>query len=237
MGDVHLIVQRKAGTGKTTIATFLADYLIQRQRPGGSLLVLDTDTAHASLSRFPGLQARLVAPAELTDVLVPHRGDAVIDGGPEAHAAIMDHLRDDQTLPRLAQAGHALTVHCVVVGGGAQDDSLANLLDSIRTLPPSIRLIVWLNDYFGEIVSPTGQPFDKMRVYAEHHHRLFGLVTLRARHNTMFGRALQDMLKEGMTFTEAVPSPEFFIMERQRLVMMQREIAGLLDLVLLPNDL
>ncbi|TWB42310.1 hypothetical protein [Nitrospirillum viridazoti] len=53
----------------------------------------------------------------------------------------------------------------------------------------------------------------------------------------MFGRALQDMLKEGMTFTEAVPCPEFFIMERQRLVMMQREIAGLIDLVLLPNDL
>lgn len=234
MNNVHVTFQAKGGVGKSMIASFIAAHLQQRQRPGEGVLAIDTDPLNASLSQYPALQARMVPPplAGLTDMIAAHRGDAVIDTGPAAYFDVHRYLVDGQAANVLAKANRSLTVHCVIAGGTAQDHTLTCLLDLVRTLPPSIRIVVWLNHYFGKIASPAGQSFAEMKIYAEHRARLGGVVTLTNEEYCLFTEDLREMLIRRQTFSEAVDDPELGIMVRHRLGVLQDDLVNQLDAVL-----
>jgi hypothetical protein len=122
-------------------------------------------------------------------------------------------------------------VHTVVTGGQALHDTLQGFQQLAEQLPETANLIVWLNEYFGEIVSE-GKEFEEMRVYDRYRSRLSGLIRIRRQTSSTFGKDVEIMLDRKLTFDEVSESPDFGLMAKQRLATVRRAIFTQLDSVL-----
>jgi len=89
-------------------------------------------------------------------------------------------------------------------------------------------VIVWLNEYFGE-VSKDGKPFEEFRVAEEQAHKLLGTVVIRDRNPNTYGDDMRQMLLKRLTFEEAIRLGEFSLVSKQRLTIIRRELFEQLD--------
>lgn len=71
-----------------------------------------------------------------------------------------------------------------------------------------------------------------MKVYLAHKDRIRGLVRLYRQSADTFGKDVELMLNERLTFDEAIQSPTFSLMAKQRLKMVKRGLFEQMDLVL-----
>ncbi len=90
--------------------------------------------------------------------------------------------------------------------------------------------IVWLNEYFGPI-ELDGKTFVEMKVYKEHASKVRGLIRIQERNADTFGKDIQVLAKNKLTFEEALASPDWQIMARQRIRTVQRDLFEQLDAV------
>lgn len=233
MWEVHVVFQSKGGIGKSLVATFLTQYLREKWAFPSQVLAVDADGLNNSFSNTLQSGAAVVGAdmATLTDAIRAHQGDVVIDIGPSSYLAMGEWLTSPETVTTLLKEGWTIKVHSIVVGGWAQAETLQGLLYAMQVLPPQIRLIVWLNDYFGPVISPTGGDFETMKIYTENRGRLWGIIRLRMRGRETFVRDLMRMLARRQTFADAIIHPDVQITARQRLTMLRREIFGAISLV------
>jgi hypothetical protein len=115
---------------------------------------------------------------------------------------------------------HALTavvVHTILSGGPAMLDTAKALEAVIEQFPPSVELIVWLNDFFGPIGRTAASALNGHLSTSGTAPRIAGLARLERLNPDAFGRNLRDMFARQMTFGEADQSQEFRIVARQRL--------------------
>jgi hypothetical protein len=91
-------------------------------------------------------------------------------------------------------------------------------------------LVVWLNEYFGE-VKQHGASFPDMAVYKNHREKIHGVVAMVRRNADTFGRDVEQMISRKLTFDEAVNTPDFTIMAKQRLRVIQRDLFEQLDAI------
>ncbi|MGI9070808.1 MAG: hypothetical protein ACR2JB_05630 [Bryobacteraceae bacterium] len=84
-------------------------------------------------------------------------------------------------------------------------------------------MIVWLNEYFGE-VSKDGKPFEQFRATGEQAHELLGRVVIRERNPNTYGDDMRQMLAKRLTFEEASRLAEFSLVSKQRLAIIRREL-------------
>ena len=61
--------------------------------------------------------------------------------------------------------------------------------------------------------------------------RVIGIVRIAQRDSDTFGKDLANMTTRRLTFSDALESPEFMVMSRQRLTMVRRETFHQLDRV------
>ena len=118
-------------------------------------------------------------------------------------------------------------MHTVVTGGQALGDTLKgfkSLADSITERS----MVVWLNEYFG-LIERDGKTFTEMLAYKESESKIFGLVRIPKRNHDTFGRDIEDMVSQKLTFDEAIRDGHFTIMTKQRLRVVQRDLFEQLD--------
>ena len=89
-------------------------------------------------------------------------------------------------------------------------------------------MIVWLNEYLGEI-SSDGKPFEEFRVAEEQADKLLGTVMIRERNPNTHGDDMRQMLTKRLTFDEAIRLADFSLVPKQRLAIIRREIFDQLD--------
>jgi hypothetical protein len=87
----------------------------------------------------------------------------------------------------------------------------------VAQFPPSVELVVWVNEFFGPIVTEAGEGFERTPLYQQNRARILGLVRLERLNPDTSGRNLRDMLSRQITFAEADRSSDFRIVARQRL--------------------
>jgi hypothetical protein len=114
-----------------------------------------------------------------------------------------------------------------VAGGQAMSDTL-NGLERLAETTTEKNVIVWLNEFFGE-VSKDGKPFEQFRVAEEQAHKLLGTVVIRERNPNTYGDDMRLMLARRLTFREAIQLGEFSLVSKQRLEIIQRELFEQLD--------
>jgi hypothetical protein len=109
-------------------------------------------------------------------------------------------------------------------------DTLRGLDQLCEQLPPEAELVVWLNEYFGNI-EMDGKQFEAMTVYAKHCQRISNLVRIPRQTSSTFGTDVALMLEKKLTFADVDKSLDFGLMAKQRLTQVKRTIFDQLAMV------
>lgn len=187
MANVHLFLRGKGGSGKSTTAFFLAQYLSGMNRV---VKCLDTDPVNHTLAGFPGLKAIQVDVVK-NDVIDPTKFDeiveyiahcdeddsVIIDNGASSFIPFCEYLLSAQVPDLLREMGHTITIHTVIVGKAAMVDTLAGFQSLVTSFVFPTEIVVWLNPYFGE-VEENGKSFFDSKAYQSCKNRISGVINL-----------------------------------------------------------
>ena len=236
ISTVHLSLQGKGGVGKSLVASILAQYLGQR---GKTVRCVDTDPVNKTLSQYKGLpteQLKLLREGGvdqrafdglMEQLLKEDPATFVVDNGASTFIPLWNYILENNVHQMLRNARKRLFVHTVITGGQALFDTL-NGFSQVAESTSEQNIIVWVNEYFGR-VEHEGRQFADMKVFHENQHRVFGTVALTKRNQDTFGRDMEEMISQKLTFLEAIRDSEYSIMTKQRLKVIERDIFEQLD--------
>ena len=222
---VHFVLQGKGGVGKTLIASLLAQFYLEK---GGHLVCLDTDPVNGSFSAIRALGASHIklldgdrinvdVVDEIVERVIVEDANFVVDNGAASFVPLSRYLVEHDIAGLIAGAGKQVVVHTVLTGGPAMLDTAKALAAIIEQFPTVVEVVVWLNEFFGPIVTDSGQSFEQTPLYDQCRGRIAGIVRLERLNPDTFGRNVRDMLARQITFAEADQSSDFRIVARQRL--------------------
>jgi hypothetical protein len=222
---VHLVLQGKGGVGKTFVASLLAQFYREKAAP---VVCLDTDPVNSSFSAIRALEAKHVsllvgdridvdALDELVERVMTEDAHFVIDNGAASFVPLSRYLVEHDIAGLIEDAGKRPVVHTILTGGPAMLETGKALAAVVEQFPPSVELVVWVNEFFGPIVTEAGEGFERTPLYQQNRARILGLVRLEWLNPDTSGRNLRDMLSRQITFAEADRSSDFRIVARQRL--------------------
>jgi hypothetical protein len=228
---VHLVLQGKGGVGKSYIASLLAQYHHHNHLP---LVCMDTDPLNATLMDYKAFNTRRI---ELMDgsTLIERGFDAmieailtedahfVVDNGAASFIPLTNYLIENDAIRMVARARKGVVIHTVITGNQAMLDTLRGLDQLSEQLPPEAELVVWLNEFFGDI-EMDGKTFEEMAVYTKHRARISSLVRVPRQTSSTFGTDVALMLEKKLTFADVAQSLDFGLMAKQRLTHVKRTI-------------
>ncbi len=222
---VHIVMQGKGGAGKSLTSSILVQYLKYDDR---LVEAFDLDPTTPTLSAIKSLGA---VPVQIMDGdnINPRRFDelmtrifeaedgahAVIDTGTSSFIATCSYLAENNAFDLLQEFGIRVFIHCPLCGGAALDDTFNSLLALLEHFP-TVPVVVWLNEFFGP-VEKDGRGFEDSKIYAEHRHRIAGIMLHPKVQVGTFGEDIRNMMKAKLSFEEAIGSDAFNVMARQRL--------------------
>jgi hypothetical protein len=232
MKKVHITLQGKGGIGKSFVSIVLAQYIKQHDP---DVLCLDTDPVNATFSSFPGLHVSSIALLESNNTINERHFDdmmeqiikadcnVVVDNGAASYIPLSTYLLGNEAFDVIQNAGKQVVVHSVIAGGLAQDNTISDFTTLASQLPEGVEIIIWLNDYLGAIEG-NGKGFEEMKAYLDHKHRVIAVIRLPKRSENTYGKDVDTMLKNHLTFDEALQSDIFYLMSKQRIKIVQRSI-------------
>lgn len=236
---VHFILQGKGGIGKTLVSTILAQWL--GQKDGDKLRCFDTDQENPTFSRYKALNVKHVPVMTDTRNIDPKRFDAlmidileedgicVVDNGANSFTPLMAYLIENDCFAMLEEAGRKVYIHTIVGGGDTLHDTATGFAATAKAT--HVPLILWENEHFGRLASPSGKVFTDAQTYLDHAERVRGRVVLGARNPDTFGADIKKMNTGRLTLTEVRESERFNVMEKQRIKVVFRDLFEQLDKV------
>jgi hypothetical protein len=235
-GIVHLVLQGKGGIGKSVIASWLSEYLLNRCK---NVHCIDGDPVNRSLAQYKSLNAEKLDLVNEEGLIVRIRYDAllerfatedgvfVVDSGATAFLPLWSYIVETEVIRVLRETGRKLYVHCVVSGGEMLSDSLLGF-DTLASSTPDRNVVVWINEYFGP-VARDGKTFDQMNVFQKHADKLLGSIGIPQRSADTFGATVLLMREKKLTFEEAIQSDQFMLAQKARIQIVRRDLYEQLD--------
>lgn len=235
MNKVHLTLQGKGGVGKSFVSALLTQYLLDQAGDAGGVVCVDTDPVNATLRGYKSLEARRLELMdgnslnerkfdELMEMLLGEDATFVIDNGASSFLPLSNYIIENDAINVLGENGRQVMVHTVVTGGQAMEETLRGFQSLATQLPPEAQLVVWLNEYFGAIELADGRGFEEFRVYTDNKDRVHGLIRIPRQTSATFGRDVEMLLEEKMTFADAAASSVFGLMAKQRLSQVKKAL-------------
>jgi hypothetical protein len=236
---VHFILNSKGGVGKSFVAFLLALYYRQLREP---VLCFDADATTATFSRFAALNVTRITLMEGTilnarrfdemlEPILAEDAHCVVDTGTSSFVAVSHYLIENDVHEQIRLSGKKVVVHAIIVGGSTLKETLNDLYELARQLPPEVDIVVWLNEHFG-LIKQGDKTFTDMEVFKQNRHRIRGVVHLPLRTAATFGEDIKDMMARHLTFEEAVASPDFTLMAKQRLRIIEIDVRKKLRAIL-----
>lgn len=231
---VHFVLQAKGGIGKSFISTLLAQHVINET---GAVRCFDTDQENTTFAHYSALSVRHIPLADQSRVINPKRfdslmetlltedGNFVVDTGANTFSNLLAYMVENEALPMLRDARKTTYVHTIVGGGDMLADT-ANGFYAIAQKVSGARIVLWFNEHFGDINTAEGKPFMETQAYKLSADRLIGIVTLFRRNPLTFGEDIRKLNTKRHTIMQALASPEYTLMEKQRLKTFSRDIFG-----------
>lgn len=236
---IHLILQGKGGVGKSLASSYLAQYLMSIE--GSAVQCIDTDPVNQTLLSFKSLQAEHINLLDgskvderkfdgLTERLATENKIFIIDNGASSFIPLTNYLIENRIVEMLRECGKEVLIHCVIIGGQALDDTISGFVALAEQTNTKNNIVVWLNEYFGAI-EYKGKQFSDMRAYTDNADKVRGIIKLIKRNPDTFGKDIHEMLKRKITFDEVIKSEEFYLMAKQRIKIVQRDVFSQLEVM------
>jgi CobQ/CobB/MinD/ParA nucleotide binding domain len=233
--SVHLVLQGKGGVGKSFVSAILAQYFRTKST---QVHCMDTDPVNATFAQYRLLEAehlkvlrRGTIHEKQFDAFVEKvchgEGVFVVDTGATTFVPLWNYILENEILDFFRAHGRSVFVHSVLTGGQAMTDTL-NGLERLAQTTSQKNVIVWLNEYFGE-VTKDGRSFEEFKIAEQHAAKLIGTVVIRDRNPHTYGDDVRQMLEKRLTFDEAIKDGGFFLVSKQRLAIVKRELFEQLD--------
>lgn len=89
--------------------------------------------------------------------------------------------------------------------------------------------MLWLNEHFGPMKTVEGKEFTETKVFKANQDRLHGAVLLQARNHQTYGDDVKKMNTKRLTVEEIMQSPDFALMEKQRIRNVAKDVFGQLE--------
>jgi cellulose biosynthesis protein BcsQ len=231
MKKVHITLQGKGGVGKSLVASLLAQYHLEKDQ---SILCIDTDPINATLSGYAAFSAKYIRLMDGTrlderqfdqmmESILENDAHHVIDNGASSFIPLSNYLIENNAIEMLQAARKQVVVHSVITGGQALLDTLNGFSQLAQQLPENVQIVVWLNEYFGQI-SLDSKHFEEMKAYTENKHRIHGLIRIPKQSSDTFGKDIAQMLDSKLTFADIDHHPDFGLMAKQRLSMVKKTL-------------
>jgi len=125
-------------------------------------------------------------------------------------------------------AGKKFVANLIITGGATFNETSLNLKAIAGQAPPSVEIVVWLNEHFGP-VAPAGRSFEDLEIYRMTAPRIKGVIRLEDHtfsEPATFGADVKQMMSKSLSFHEVRQSPEFTLMAKARLHRLEQEING-----------
>ena len=228
---VHITLQGKGGVGKSFVSSLLVQYYLENNQP---VICYDTDAVNATLSGYQALDVRPVELMqdghlqerkfdEMMESILTEESHFVVDNGASTFIPLSNYLLENQAVEMITAAGKRVMIHSVITGGQGLTDTLSGFSRLASQLPEEAQIVVWLNEYFGDITA-TGKVFEEMDVYTQHIHKVAGINRIPRHTASTFGKDVELVLDQRLTFREAINSEDFGPMSKQRLTMVRKAI-------------
>jgi len=233
--SVHVVLQGKGGVGKSFVSAILAQYFRTKSAP---VHCLDTDPVNATFAQYRLLEAEHIKVLRrgtvnekqfdmFVDKVCEGDGVFIIDTGATTFVPLWNYILENEILAFFRSYGRNVFVHSVVTGGQAMSDTL-NGLERLAQTTSEKNVIVWLNEYFGEVCKD-GKSFEDFDIAEEYAAKLVGAVVIRDRNPHTYGDDVRQMLERRLTFDEAIRNADFSLVSKQRLTIVRRDLFDQLD--------
>ena len=220
---LHFVLQGKGGVGKTVTALLLSQCIADKGEP---VICADTDPVNASLSSlsplpteqvsiFAGNKVDTRALDEFTERMITEDSHFVIDNGASSFVPISHYLLENDVSALLVDEGRLPVVHVVVTGGPGMLDTMKGLSSVLADFPPAVRIVVWVNQFFGPVINASGKPFQEMPIYVENEDRIFATIFL-PQLSDEASSDFRDMISKRLSFTDALKRDNTSILRMQK---------------------
>ena len=232
---VHMSLQGKGGVGKSLASSVLAQYFIAR---GRAVRCIDADPVNKTLFQYRALEAKPLqllhdgaidcrAFDQLIEELLIGTGPFIVDNGASTFVPLWHYMLESDVLEILKGAGKRLFLHTVITGGQALADTITGFAKLAETTPDR-SIVVWINEFFGR-VEHDGKPFLEMKAFTDNEAKVCGAIGIPRRNYETFGRDVESVIAQKLTFEEAIRDASLSLMAKQRLKVVQRDLFEQLD--------
>jgi len=227
---VHIVLQAKGGVGKSFISSLIAQFLQKKEQ---GVICIDTDPNNHTLYSYKALKAKTLkllddkdkiderAFDRLVEFFFDEKNptqDFVVDSGATTFMPLVNYLIENQALDMVAKK-FKVYIHVPVVGAQGYEDTLTGLEQLIKSFKDTATFFVWLNEYHGKI-----QDFEKVKVFLDNKQYINTIVRLDEINKNTFGKDLEDLTKNSLTFDEANQNTAFSLMSKQRLSVYSKNV-------------
>ncbi len=231
MKQVHIILQGKGGVGKSFVSSLTTQFLRGAGKP---VVAVDTDPVNATLAGYKAFDTQRLELMEsgslvernfdqLIERIVTEDSNFVVDNGAASFIPLSYYIAENDAINLISSMGKEVVIHTVITGGQALMDTIAGFDQLARQMPGNAKIVVWLNEFFGEIKAD-GKSFEDMKAYLNNKDRVHGIVRIAKQTGSTFGQDIQMMLDAKMTFDEVSQSDTFGLMAKARLAQVRNGI-------------
>lgn len=147
----------------------------------------------------------------------------MIDSGASSFVPLSNYLLQHEAIEMMAAHGKQPIIHTIIAGGFALTNTMTDFAHLADQLPKEAQIVVWLNEHFGPIEFE-GKSFEQSKAYMTYKDRVHAMIRFPRQPIDTFGNTLEQLVSERLTFTEALNSPHFHIMPKQRITLYRRAI-------------
>lgn len=246
MANIHLMLQKKGGVGKSTLCCFFAEYMLYK---GRTLRCYDTDVSVGKFSSFTAFNVQKVNIFDEQKRIDPIQFDGlmeellaagddeeiIIDTGGDSYTALNSYIIENDVFSLLSEHGHRVFWHTVLLGGADYEittSDFSNLASNFSVFD-GVSFVIWLNPFNGKKVAFNKINFEDSDLFkaAKKTGKVFALIDLPVTDPLTFGHNIGTMLENKQSFAEAIDdSKRFNIMARSRLTKMRKSTFALIDM-------
>ena len=236
--NFHFILQGKGGVGKTTVSTFITQYLKDYLKQ--DYMAIDTDQVNASFAKFKALNVETINVMQdniITDagwenltykLINTDKSNIIIDNGASSFVPLIAYAIENDMVDLLiseenSYAGN-IFIHVVIAGGEGLSHTLAGLNMICENFnQDKVQIVVWINNFLGKVETQDKKITDYPE-YKNNESKILAVVRIPTYKGDLFKKDLSDMLTNHKTFEEMKNDTSVFIMSRSRYVKMQKEM-------------